>query len=328
MRSASDMPSAFWRLLGFELRRFATPFRITLTIVSLIAMVVLARDNLLREMAIASSQLAASGTSVSPTALDMVYLAFNNQLISGLILPAVCGMLCADLVVRDRVDGMRTVIHCEMRSGLAYVVAKLAVVAIVCQVIVFLLIVACTLISCLFLGLPLSAEPSAWLASNGPQDSIWAQYGPIPHGWNYALLIVALGVGFGVLETVLSWTAMAVCSLLKSPSAAPLAVASFYVVAAQVESLVTSLGLLLGIKPLTTTIGWIIDRLCLVNYRLGATLFQESAGGAYQGPVAVTSDIATSVYPINSWASLLLIVAILSVASIALLLFQERRCCK
>ena len=135
----------------------------------------------------------------------------------------------------------------------------------------------------LLLDLPIAIEPSAWLASSGPQDSIWAQYGPIPMGWNYAALIVALVLGFGALETVLSWTAMAVCSFLKSPSAAPLVVALFYVIASQFESLVTSLGMLLGITSWIKTIGWIVDRLCLVNYRLGASFFQEFAGGAYQG---------------------------------------------
>lgn len=324
MSSAHSAPSAFRRLISFELWRFATPFRMVLTAVSLIAMVVLARDNLLREMAVAAPQLASGGMTISPTAFDMAYLAFNNQLITGLILPIVCGILCSDLVVRDYSDGMRTLIACEMRGTSMYVAAKLVTVAVVCQAIVFLFIVACTLVSCLMLGLPISVEPSAWLASSGPEDSIWAQYGPIPIGWNYAALIVALGLGFGALETILSWTAMAVCSFLKSPSAASLAVALFYVLASQLESLATSLGLLLGITSWTKTVGWIVDRLCLANYRLGSSLFQEFAGGAYQGYIAVTPDVAAGTYPINSWASLLSILVFLSVISITLLLVHER----
>lgn len=221
MRSVHSASSAFRRLVSFELRRFVTPFRMVLAMVSLVAMVVLARGNLLQQMAIAAPQLADDGMSVSPTAFDMAYLALNNQLITGIILPIVCGILCSDLVARDYSGGMRTLIACETRGASTYVAAKLVTAAVVCQGVVLLFIAACILVSCLLLDLPIAIEPSAWLASSGPQDSIWAQYGPIPMGWNYAALIVALVLGFGALETVLSWTAMAVCSFLKSPSAAP-----------------------------------------------------------------------------------------------------------
>ena len=101
MRSVHSASSAFRRLVSFELRRFVTPFRMVLTMVSLVAMVVLARGNLLQQMAIAAPQLADDGMSVSPTAFDMAYLALNNQLITGIILPIVCGILCSDLVARD-----------------------------------------------------------------------------------------------------------------------------------------------------------------------------------------------------------------------------------
>lgn len=325
MRSVHSASSAFRRLVSFELRRFVTPFRMVLTMVSLVAMVVLARGNLLQQMAIAAPQLADDGMSVSPTAFDMAYLALNNQLITGIILPIVCGILCSDLVARDYSGGMRTLIACETRGASTYVAAKLVTAAVVCQGVVLLFIAACILVSCLLLDLAIAIEPSAWLASSGPQDSIWAQYGLIPMGWNYAALIVALVLGFGALETVLSWTAMAVCSFLKSPSAAPLVVALFYVIASQFESLVTSLGMLLGITSWIKTIGWIVDRLCLVNYRLGASFFQEFAGGAYQGYIAVASDVAAGTYPINNWASLLSMLAVLSAISMVLLLVHERR---
>jgi hypothetical protein len=104
-----------------------------------------------------------------------------------------------------------------------------------------------------------------------------------------------------------------------------LVVALFYVIASQFESLVTSLGMLLGITSWIKTIGWIVDRLCLVNYRLGASFFQEFAGGAYQGYIAVASDVAAGTYPINNWASLLSMLAVLSAISMVLLLVHERR---
>lgn len=43
MRSVHSASSAFRRLVSFELRRFVTPFRMVLAMVSLVAMVVLAR---------------------------------------------------------------------------------------------------------------------------------------------------------------------------------------------------------------------------------------------------------------------------------------------
>lgn len=318
---------AFRRLFAFELRRFATPFRIMLGAASLISMVVLAKDNLFRQIAITSSQLTTGGDVpfLSPTAFDMAYLAFNDKLITGLLLPIVCGALTADCMVRDR-GGMRTTIVCEIRSSCVYVAAKLATVAVVCHVFVLLFVMACTIVSFAFLGLPISTEPSAWLSSAGPQDSVWGPYGPIPGAWNYIVLIVALGVGFGILETVLSWTAMSLCSFLESPSAASLVVASVYVVIAQVESLITSFGLILGIESMTTTTGWIVDRLCLANYRLGTSLFQKVAGGAYRGFIPVPADVAANTYPINSWMSLLSILLVLAISSTAWLLVREARC--
>lgn len=111
---------------------------------------------------------------------DMAYLALNNQLITGIILPIVCGILCSDLVARDYSGGMRTLIACETRGASTYVAAKLVTAAVVCQGVVLLFIAACILVSCLLLDLPIAIEPSAWLASSGPQDSIWAQYGQFP----------------------------------------------------------------------------------------------------------------------------------------------------
>ncbi len=317
---------AFVRLLAFELRRFPTPARMSLALVALVAMVLLARGNLLQQAAMASAQAAggAEAGNVSPTAFDMLYLAFNSQLIAGVMLPAACGMLCADLIARDRMDGMLALIACEVRSKGVYVAAKLAAAASISALLVLAFSLACTAVSGLLLGLPLSFAPPAWLASTGPADSVWGQYGLIPSTWNYAALMVGLVACVCVLETVLAWAAMALCATVRTPGAAPLIPAAFYVFASQVESLLTSLGILLGVDSLTTTVGWVTDRLCLVNYRLGASFFQASAGGAYQGAAAVAADVAAHEYPINSWASLMAIVVALACVSVGWLLVRER----
>ena len=240
------------------------------------------------------------------------------------MLPAACGMLCADLIARDRMDGMLALIACEVRSKGVYVAAKPAAAASISALLVLAFSLACTAVSGLLLGLPLSFAPPAWLASTGPADSVWGQYGLIPSTWNYAALMVGLVACVCVLETVLAWAAMALCATVRTPGAAPLIPAAFYVFASQVESLLTSLGILLGVDSLTTTVGWVTDRLCLVNYRLGASFFQASAGGAYQGAAAVAADVAAHEYPINSWASLMAIVVALACVSVGWLLVRER----
>ncbi len=321
---------AFVRLLVFELRRFPTPARMSLALVALVAMVLLAHSNLLQQAATASVQSAggADAGNVSLTVFDMLYLAFNSQLIAGVMLPAVCGMLCADLMARDRMDGMRALIACEVRSKAAYVAAKLSAAAAISSLFVLAFSFACTVVSGLLLGLPVSLAPPAWLASTGPADSVWGQYGLIPSTWNYAALMVGLVACVCVLETVLAWAAMALCAAVRTPGAAPLIPAAFYVFASQVESLLTSLGILVGVDSLTTTVGWVTDRLCLVNYRLGASLFQTSAGGAYQGVATVAADVAAHEYPINSWASLVAIIVALACVSVGWLLVRERRACR
>lgn len=317
----------FLRLLAFELRRYPTPVRMSLACAALVAMVLLARGNLLQQAAVASAQAAGDtdAGSVSLTAFDMLYLAFNSQLITGVMLPAVCGMLCADLVARDRMDGMRAMIACEVRSAAVYVAAKLAVAAVVSVLFVLTFSLACTIASGLLLGLPVSLAPPTWLASAGPADSMWGQYGLIPSTWNYPVLMAGLVACVCVLEAVLAWVAMALCATMRTPGVALLVPAACYVFASQVESLLTSLGILLGIDSLTTTVGWVTDRLCLVNYRLGAALFQTSAGGAYRGAMAVGADVSTHEYPINSWASLAAITAVLACVSVGWLLVRERR---
>lgn len=317
---------AFGRLLAFELSRYPSPFRLLLASVSLVSMLLLARDNFFQQMAIASMSMAegSSDSYIGLTAFDMLYLAFNNQLIAGVVLPLTCGMLCADLIARDRINDMRMLIACENRSAIAYITAKLAVSAVVCFLLVLLFSVACVAISRFLMGLPFAAEAPAWLSSTGPADSIWGSYGPVPIGWNYTVLIISLVVCFSILESVLGWSAMALCSVLRNPGAAPILIAACSVIVAQIESLIPSLGLLLDIKPFTTTIGWITDRLCLVNYRFGASFFQGSAGGAYQGFVAVSSEVAAHEYPINSWASLVLMGGALACLSVTWLLVLER----
>lgn len=73
-----------------------------------------------------------------------------------------------------------------------------------------------------------------------------------------------------------------------------------------------------------TSVGWISDRFTLANYRLDASFFQTIAGTKAAGSGISSAGPQSLAFPINSWASILIICATLFLVA-AFFVWQLKR---
>lgn len=308
-------------LISFDIERSMSPKRLVAAGLIAMSFALIALQLMQSQMAISTKDIA--GTA---TVLDPFYLAMNNVYCSSLLLPVGCGILCADLFVRDVPGDMRCLIATNLRKPRHYWQANALAALILCSWFVLSAFAITLLLAAVALGLPLGdSTVPVWLATEGPEYTVWSSFGPIPQTWNYWATILGIVTGASALQTALMLAIMALTARAQRPTLPLIVCLAIFFVLSSLGDLLASIGLLLGKTEMTTTIGWPADRLCLQNYRFGADFFQTQAGSLAVFADDSSSAAGSMVFPINSWAGLVLIFLVLTIASLIFLAWTFRK---
>lgn len=311
MRREERAPGRLRELCGmaaFELERMFSLRRVVAVLAILLVTVFIASKRL-------SVLAAQQGALAGATVLDGFYFALNDQTVAALLLPTACLVLCGSLFSGDAEDEMDLLLVSRLHWRSDYVAAKLVATFAGCLSCVVALLALSLLASAVTGGLVLGdGSVPEWLAGGSVESLPFSDYGPIPADWCYPAALLGLVALFGLLETALICFAQAVYALFHCRSRwAPVIGSAFALgVLLGVGDLVRSIGVALGADVLTSSFGWVSDRLCLGSYRLGAGFFQTLAGAEV---ASGNSGALTAGYRINSFFELALLIT-------ALLLFS------
>lgn len=305
-------------LARFELERIFSGPRLLIWIALVLFMSFSSGENALQ------IALSTGAPSTELSILDPFYLGLNSPDIAGLLLPATCLFLCADAFSKDTATGYMRLVMCKINRSSSYWLAKV-LTSIIAVFITLVFYYAGSLCygAAIGMGLP-TIHPASWLASPGIDFTTLGSFCPIPPSWNYPGLTILLIVTFTLVESAVTLPVQAVLGRSRSPHA-PIVVSILLVVFANMLSyLCNSLGLMLNIPWMLTSVGWISDRFTLANYRLDASFFQTIAGTKAAGSGISSAGPQSLAFPINSWASILIICATLFLVA-AFFVWQLKR---
>lgn len=320
------------RTVRFEVHRLMCPSRLAIAAAAIIV------AGMLSYAALSAAQASAGGSLAGSTAWDVFYIAVNLPDSAGVSFPIGCLVLCGDIFARDApqddgTGGMFDVLLVRGCGRRAYWVGKVATVCLTCIAFTAAACIALTAFDCIAFHTGLAfTTPPAWLSYSGNPDEFQFPAGterisPIPAAWNYGALIASLVVVDGLLCACIVLVCIAATLRTRIRFAALAFGAAVLFAARELPYIWVQLVFLMHRGHESTflavpDIGLIIDRFCLGSYALGAGLWDTSVGGpallarelSAQGGTHIDGYIESIAqgYTVNSFASLMVIVAMLA----------------
>lgn len=279
-----------------------------------------------------AEQVHAGGQLLGSTAWDVYYAALNNKGVSAIVMPAVCLYICGDIVAKDRAEGLDAVLLVRSQFHPMYYLAKIITVFIACFAVVFAHCALLTAIDVVISNTTLHASVvPGWLAYSGGVE--WCAQTPaigitaIPSNWDYGILLAALVLAETVKLALITLFFIAACrdtTLGSMPFVVGvstlLVLDSLPILNAQLRFLFEGESAADSGVSLT---GFVVDRLYLGSYALGASFGQSSVGSsalleslllANEGlPLdAAQLEMAAMGWRVNSYAEYVLLLCLMA----------------